>query len=97
MPIQVLAYACKFKCKRRVQVSRAAVELHEATCFQNPARRACQTCANRAWDSQTIYNPSHGGNPGATDYDVRVPYCQVRDDVDLPKQLVFDCPLWAPF
>jgi hypothetical protein len=42
MPIEVKAYRCEF-CGR-VYLTKQ-VDVHEAKCFKNPARRACKTCA----------------------------------------------------
>jgi hypothetical protein len=46
MPIERKAWACAWNCGGRVTTSRKRMEFHEARCFHNPARRACQTCAN---------------------------------------------------
>lgn len=44
MARKVTAYACDFRCGRRVITSRKAMLEHEQTCWRNPARRACMTC-----------------------------------------------------
>lgn len=55
MPRRVTAWACEHGCGRKVLVSRQAMERHEATCFHNPGRRACPSCAydglaDEPWD-----------------------------------------------
>lgn len=46
MPIERKAYSCEFGCARRVLTSRKSMLKHEETCFLNPKRKACKTCAN---------------------------------------------------
>ena len=93
MPIQVTAYSCQYRCGRKVATKRKAMEEHEARCYHNPLRRACQSCANFTHEMLTVYNPDHGGDPGSTDYDVKVNYCAA--EIDITKTLQCDCPLWS--
>lgn len=95
MPKPVRAFSCEHGCARKVDTSKLRMAKHEAICFHNPVRRACQTCAHLGRDSNTIYNPYHGGDPGSTDYEQEFSYCEVREDVDLTKRLVCDCPSWC--
>lgn len=95
MPRAVTAYACIFKCGENVKTVRKRMEAHEAICFHNPARRACQTCLHFKTDSETIYNPYHGGDPGSTDYESKFHYCDAREDVDLVEKLVYNCSFWT--
>ena len=75
--------------------SRKRMEIHEARCFHNPARRACQTCANYAMDSETVYTPHHGGDPGSADYEIEMPYCEADETIDLTTGPRCDCPMWS--
>lgn len=43
MPIDIKAYACKYRC-RKIGVQWGRIKAHEEICFHNPARRACKTC-----------------------------------------------------
>jgi len=95
MPIERKAWACKWKCGGKVSTNRKRMVSHEARCFRNPDRRACQTCSNHTTEYETVYNPNHGGDPGSTDYDVKVPYCNADDTIDLRQGPRCDCPLWS--
>lgn len=44
MPIEVTAFACKFRCGRRVTTHRDDIWKHEKTCFLNPEVKACKSC-----------------------------------------------------
>ncbi len=48
MPREVKAYACLFRCGRRVTVKKESMEEHEKHCFMNPEKRACKTCSHEA-------------------------------------------------
>ena len=65
------------------------MEEHERICYRNPARRTCQTCANRKETTETVYNPYHGGDPGSTDYERSVRYCEA--DIDISENMKHDC------
>jgi hypothetical protein len=70
--------------------SRKRMEAHEAQCFRNPARRACQTCANFS-----EYNDSNGmeAEPQLLErWHVRE--CLADGGPDLTDKRMFDCPLW---
>jgi len=95
MPIERKAFACLWKCGGRVTTSRKRMEFHESRCFRNPARKACQTCVHHARYRETVYNPYHGGNPGSTDYEVSIPYCEADETIDLKTGPRCDCPLWS--
>lgn len=47
MPRKITAYACRFKCGRRVTTHKNDMEYHEEVfCYKNPKLRACFTCAH---------------------------------------------------
>lgn len=82
MPRQIKAYLCDFKCGNKACTSRAAVVKHEKICFRNPEMRACRTCEHLVKDSDTVYNPHHGGDPGSTDYEETFYWCDHPDHED---------------
>jgi hypothetical protein len=45
MPIKTTAYKCSFGC-RKIYKGHSTMKRHERTCFNNPERRACQTCGH---------------------------------------------------
>lgn len=94
MPRKITAYACDYKCGRKVCMSKKSMIEHEKICFCNPIRKACQTCKFFKKESETIYNPYHGGNPGSTDYESYFNYCDADEDIDLEKGLRFNCSKW---
>ena len=93
MPRKVAAWACSWGCHRHVLRNRKEMEAHEAICFHNPARRACQTCGNFATDYATVYDPYHGGNPGSSDWERLIEYCRAGHDVAKVRQC--DCTDWT--
>jgi len=96
MPIRRTAWACKWKCRKNVDTSRQRMENHEGICFRNPARRACQTCEHFSREQETRYDPNHGGDPGKTDYEIMVQYCEADENINLEEILRCDCELWQP-
>jgi hypothetical protein len=42
---EIKAYECNF-CNKYYKKTKKTVEKHEAICFSNPVRKACQTCSN---------------------------------------------------
>lgn len=50
MPHKVERWQCDF-CKRRTLKSLKLIKQHETNCFDNPARKACRTCAFEDFDS----------------------------------------------
>lgn len=77
--------------------SRKSMEIHEAQCFHNPAKRACITCGNFGEESETVYDRHHGGDPGSSDYDIKIPYCEAGMELyDREKgaKLKHDCEKW---
>ena len=95
MPIKRTAWACKWGCGRNVITSRQRTENHEKICFYNPARQACVTCKHLATDYNTVYNPHHNGNPGSTDYEETIRYCEANEKINLSERLRADCLLWT--
>jgi len=63
------------------------------TCAKNYNRRSCSTCAHLEVEWETFYNPSHGGDPGSTDYDYKVSYCAI-DYVESDDMPMSNCPAW---
>lgn len=55
MPRKVTAYACIYKCKRKVTTHRQDMADHEERCKLNPARRACPTCEKEAYEEEDRY------------------------------------------
>lgn len=94
MPVKITAFSCTWKCGRNVTTSKSRMAKHEEICFNNPKRRACQTCANLKFEWNTIYDPHHGGNPGASDYDVREKYCEVLGHNFSKVKFQCECPKW---
>lgn len=94
MPIRITAFACKFRCGRIATKKKPLTE-HEARCWLNPEVRGCKTCLHLGTDSETIYNPHHGGNPGSTDWEVEYRVCLADESIDLRNDgLRTKCPLW---
>jgi hypothetical protein len=59
--------------------TKKAIENHEKRCFWNPVRRACASCKN---------------NETSTDYDEIRFWCSAFE-VDLEKNLKYDCERWV--
>ena len=53
MPRAIQTFACDWRCGR-VNVRRAKIVKHEATCARNPARRACKTCIHNMKDPEFV-------------------------------------------
>lgn len=91
MARKITAYACDFKCGRRASTSKKGVELHEKTCFNNPIRRACITCAN--FES---YQDSNGMEHEPQNLDTwRHTACLASDNIDISEKLNHDCKEWV--
>ena len=98
MPKRVSAWQCSFGCGK-TRKAKATITNHERTCFENPKRRACQTCGNRLTNRETSYNRNHGGDPGSTDHEYLVVYCEAKKerlDGVCGSGHVFNCGLWRP-
>lgn len=82
MPKKLTMWKCQFGCQR-VSTYKTKMTKHEKRCLYNPMKRACQTCQYRhitlESDVERIYT---------------IPYCVVREDVDLQKRLECDCEAW---
>lgn len=74
---------CEFRCGYRINTSRKAIELHEARCFCNPARRACKTCVHSYYEDYE-HDTGAGGNFG----------CDV-DALPCGKTATVDCDGWV--
>ena len=46
MPVKVTAFACEWKCGRKVTTKRRDMVDHEVRCRLNPAARCCPTCSH---------------------------------------------------
>jgi len=99
MPRLIKAWACEFRCGRRVTTKRKGVEDHERTCFMNPARRSCKTCKHEGFDSD--YFPYEDWIPAsAQGVERRWRECGHDDEELLPEKpengmaIRFDCPGW---
>lgn len=88
MPVSVKAHACKFRCGF-VRAKRKTVENHEVQCFQNPDRRACQTC--RHWFK------GYRGEACTFDDPDEPPGCNHDDGPHLGEGAFgrADCPYWG--
>ena len=74
-----------FGCSHCGMASRlkSSVRRHENnTCKKNNDRKTCLNCNHYSLESETIYNPNHGGDPGSTDYDVLKGCCAKDVDID---------------
>lgn len=94
---KVTAFQCEY-CRRKVMMNKTHLAEHEFICFHNPRRKACQTCGNYAEDYETVYDNHHGGDPGSTDYEVLVRYCEAKEKPldDIPKWETCECKQWKP-
>ena len=89
MPVERLAWACQWGCRRNVLVSRKRMEAHEAKCWRNPARRACASCKHL-----NEYDDDNGADWRELEtWHVRE--CRADDSIDLSEKLRHDCLLWA--
>ncbi len=77
-----------------ISLYKANVQRHEKSCPSNPANKACKTCIHSFEDSETIYNPHHGGNPGSTDEELKFWGCKV--DLVTPNIHCEGWELWIP-
>jgi len=75
---QVTAWQCEY-CNM-VSLYPGNVRRHERkTCQKAPG--ACGTCALFSVVEETVYNPNHGGDPGSTDYERDVPWCDILGEL----------------
>jgi hypothetical protein len=89
---EVKAYQCSFCTYYRK--TKSSVLRHEESCYHNPKNKACATCVYNVVDTDTVYNPYHGGDPGSTDYDVSYNWCE-KKSITLEKgTLCMRCDLW---
>lgn len=98
MPIAVTKYRCQFKCGRTSRASKKEVESHEASCWNNPANRACRSCKHEiyGWCGDGETEPHHA------ERDCRIPLGKKYLDVAWEKlqttgghiKPIFNCPLW---
>ena len=62
MPVAIKAYACEFRCGRKVTTNKKAVLRHEEICFSNPAVKACWICKHfgKDYDDNGIDGVTYG-------------------------------------
>lgn len=89
---EVRAFACSWGCRRNVLTSKKRMAEHEERCFHNPKNRACQTCMFLAKTTETVYDPYHGGDPGSSDYEAEIEYCEVG--IGIKEQYKNNCLVW---
>ncbi len=97
---KITAYQCDF-CPKHYLYKSSAVR-HEKRCYLNPQNKACLTCGNYLRSRNTVYVPPYDGNPGSSDYDVTVYYCQssgksfTEDNINKRQEFQHDCKNWIP-
>ena len=97
MPQPIKAFQCQFH-GGRAYVTKRACTKHEAICFKNPVRRACQTCKHNEWtdhyigsgaiDDPNEYN-GYSCNLGLTEDNQPVSDCEKWEEEDSEQQTVF--------
>lgn len=92
MPVKVTRYKCDY-CKKTYTRSYSAYQ-HGLGCYYNPKNRTCRTCKYNEEQSYTVYNRHHGGDPGSTDFGLKVMICANGDYVGSEDPNEFDCELW---
>jgi hypothetical protein len=75
-------------------MSKAAMVRHEATCFLNPARRACKTCAHEypPVSDEPDYSTGYPGGHEGRGCEKDMLYLDEKKEQDIR----FDCPKWRP-
>ena len=86
MPRAIKAFGCEFACGR-ISTHRKRMLDHEARCFRNPVRRACQSCCHFVAAVEGDETDGYATDPA---------HCAVRNNVDFIKTLECDCEKWAP-
>ena len=94
--------AFKPDCCNKAMLTKSSALRHERKCPKNPANKSCPTCRYYSETEETVYNPFHYGDPGSTDYEVMVRWCDFDEDdpVKLTGENEFngwerkDCPNW---
>lgn len=73
-------------------MSKSSVLRHERkSCSRH---RACGVCRFFVETTETVYNPNHGGDPGSTDYEMQVWWCD-STDAEIPHK-VCNCEKFEP-
>lgn len=73
--------AYKPKCCKKAYLLKGSASRHEKNCAYNPDNKACATCGHCSYESDTVYNPFHGGDPGSTDYEEYYYWCDQHEKV----------------
>lgn len=56
MPRKVIAYACIYKCGRKITSKKRQMATHETWCWCNPEKHTCKTCRHDSVDpDESIY------------------------------------------
>jgi hypothetical protein len=87
---KVWRYFCEF-CKRKSAATPKPIQGHERTCWWNPARRACKTCAHYEREEDWIpgrYGDVHEISEWCAAFEQNV-------DRDHGWGIVHDCPRWT--
>ncbi len=72
---EVIRYQCEF-CEKKYYKNKSSAASHEKKCYYNPKNKACATCVNAEWSTNTVYVPPQGDqNYGDADYEETILYC----------------------
>ena len=95
MPKKVVAYACKYKCGRRVTTKKDDMLRHEREyCFNNPAVKACPTCQYDDSDTEEHYL-GHKFGEAAYSQPYLVRFCSIEKRPK-GKKMIYECEHWKP-
>ena len=78
MPKLIEAYGCDY-CAMTSLTKSSVVRHEKKSCRGNIQRKTCRNCKHYYLDSETVYDPHHGGNPGSTDYERAVHWCEAQE------------------
>lgn len=90
MPRKVTAYACKFRCGRKVTTHRSNMAAHEDRCFWNPATNSCPTCMHEQYQPKENCDYSTG-YPGSPSF-----YWCSEDHLKDREKIRSGCLYWSP-
>lgn len=97
MPKEVKAYACAFGCRRNVTTKKKTIEIHEKTCFHNPARRACITCKHQGFDILPVFRRDFSDTLESVYEHTKIRLCNNPKSEPVDNEdmgIVFNCPSW---
>ncbi len=78
MPVEVKAYRCQYRCRRRATTVLASMVRHEKFCLKDPEHKTCLTCSHNS------------RNPG-DDYEDPYFECAVNAEIPEGKKCAIDC------